>query len=319
MWTLRSEILGPVASLRRVSKRGGDRTSDGVAEGRSRTAGHLLALIRCGHGLTREELLRQTELTRARLTSRLDLLLTAGLVLKRESGVTTAGRRARLLAFNPDAGAVLVAHLRSHATRVGIMDLDGTPVRSSSVRGIAIAGWFAARRGTPAIIDRDLPFKTWAEYEKHLYSLDHVLYVEVGEEVSAAIVTDRRLDRGAPGEIGHVRVTQAHGRPCHCGNVGCLATVTREAAVIVDLEKPGAHEATGALRKAGDALGQVLQNLVDLLDPQAVVLGGDPAMPVLVDAAREAVNRNCSHPPPPILAAQLQGTAAMGGRGPLRC
>ncbi|MFJ8672411.1 ROK family protein [Streptomyces sp. NPDC093589] len=126
-------------------------------------------------------------------------------------------------------------------------------------------------------------------------------FVHVSAEIGigAAIVVDGQLLRGArgfAGELGHVPV-YPDGRPCGCGGRGCLEQYAGEEAVLragglteraaAGSSGPGgriallAHRAADgdagvirALHEAGTALGIALAGTVNLLDPQAVVLGG---------------------------------------------
>ncbi|WP_436995905.1 ROK family protein [Streptomyces sp. enrichment culture] len=119
------------------------------------------------------------------------------------------------------------------------------------------------------------------------------LYVSGEIGVGGAIVVDGELLRGAhgfAGEIGHVPA-DAEGPECRCGSRGCLeqyagqAALLRGAGLARDAGGPGVAElerraadgdvrAVGALERAGRALGLVLSGAVNLLDPDAVVLGG---------------------------------------------
>ncbi|MEU3450555.1 ROK family protein [Streptomyces thermolilacinus] len=119
------------------------------------------------------------------------------------------------------------------------------------------------------------------------------LYVSGEIGVGGAIVVDGELLRGAhgfAGEIGHVPA-DAEGPECRCGSRGCLeqyagqAALLRGAGLAPDAGGPGVAElerraadgdvrAVGALERAGRALGLVLSGAVNLLDPDAVVLGG---------------------------------------------
>ncbi|UQS28864.1 ROK family protein [Streptomyces fradiae] len=119
------------------------------------------------------------------------------------------------------------------------------------------------------------------------------LYVSGEIGVGGAVVVDGELLRGAhgfAGEIGHVPA-DAEGPRCRCGSRGCLeqyagqAALLREAGLAPDAGGPGVAElerraaagdarAVGALERAGRMLGLVLSGAVNLLDPDAVVLGG---------------------------------------------
>ncbi|NBE55082.1 ROK family protein [Streptomyces boluensis] len=114
---------------------------------------------------------------------------------------------------------------------------------------------------------------------------------EIG--IGGALVLDGELLRGAhgfAGEIGHV-VVDEDGPLCRCGAHGCLeqyagqAALLRGAGIAEDAGQPGVVElerralrgderAVAALTRAGHTLGLVLASAVNLMDPDAVVLGG---------------------------------------------
>ncbi len=118
------------------------------------------------------------------------------------------------------------------------------------------------------------------------------------------IVTGRR---GTTGEIGHTRVGAAEGLVCRCGATGCLEAVAGGWALVQRLTgsgRPAAHVrelvalalegdavARGLLRDAGRHVGEVLAVAVNLLNPRAVVIGGDMAgaFDLFVAGIRESV------------------------------
>lgn len=112
---------------------------------------------------------------------------------------------------------------------------------------------------------------------------------------------------GATGEIGHVRVLAGDGLPCRCGSTGCLEAVAGGWALaqrLTESGRPAAHirevvalalegdaVARGLLRESGRHVGEVLAVAVNLLNPQAVVVGGDmaSAFDLFVAGVRESV------------------------------
>ena len=111
--------------------------------------------------------------------------------------------------------------------------------------------------------------------------------------VGAGILVGGQRLRGAGGlggEIGHT-VLDPQGRQCHCGGRGCVEGMIGEEALLRLSGRSGPPDPTAvasvlADAQAGDpaaragvgqvarALGQVLANLVNLLNPQVIVLGG---------------------------------------------
>ncbi len=114
-------------------------------------------------------------------------------------------------------------------------------------------------------------------------------FVHVSAEIGigAALIVEGRLFRGArgfAGELGHVPI-RPDGPPCSCGAHGCLETFAGETALLAAAGQGSARAlrsaaargeapAVRALEEAGEALGIALSGAVNLLDPQAVVVGG---------------------------------------------
>ena len=92
------------------------------------TAGALLQLIREEVAVTRADLARVTGLARSTVAQRVDALLATGLVYDTGGSVSTGGRPPAVLAFNRDAGIVLVGDLGATHARVAVSDLAGTPL-----------------------------------------------------------------------------------------------------------------------------------------------------------------------------------------------
>ncbi len=101
---------------------------------------------------------------------------------------------------------------------------------------------------------------------------------------------------GYAGELGHLRVNP-RGRPCRCGSVGCWETEVCAPAVARALRMPDAdlprltaalaevRRPTRSLEVVGRYLGAGLGNVVNLLNPEMIVLGG--LLRSLLPAVRE--------------------------------
>jgi predicted NBD/HSP70 family sugar kinase len=136
---------------------------------------------------------------------------------------------------------------------------------------------------------------------------DNFLYIDVGMGIGAGIFLDGKLYRGAggsAGEFGHITVDE-NGPLCSCGNNGCLETVASCAAIIQnvrlaieqgidskirdlaggDLKKVSIEIIAQAARENDSLAFRVLQkgasyiaiglaDLVNLLNPRAMIFGG---------------------------------------------
>jgi predicted NBD/HSP70 family sugar kinase len=97
-----------------------------------RTPGDLLSLIREGVAVTRADLARHTGLSRSTVAQRVDALIAAGLLVEAGGSASTGGRPPTVLAFNHEAGVVLVADLGATHARMAISDLAGTPLAEAT-------------------------------------------------------------------------------------------------------------------------------------------------------------------------------------------
>ena len=95
---------------------------------------------------------------------------------------------------------------------------------------------------------------------------------------------------GLAGELGHT-ILDPSGPPCHCGSRGCVETFIGEAALlraadrsaapsreavaeVFDAARAGDRRALAGVHTVGRALGRVLANVVNLLNPRLIVLSG---------------------------------------------
>jgi predicted NBD/HSP70 family sugar kinase len=122
---------------------------------------------------------------------------------------------------------------------------------------------------------------------------DHVLYISGEVGVGGGLIVDGQPLTGVAGyggEVGHFPVNPA-GHVCRCGSVGCWETEIGENALLVRAGHPpdggraavdevlrdaaaGAPVALAALEEVGRWLGVGLAGLVNVLNPELVVLGG---------------------------------------------
>jgi len=163
-----------------------------------------------------------------------------------------------------------------------------------SWRGTSPAGELAARLGRPVRIDNDANLGALGETAYgSARGMEEVLFVKASTGIGAGMVLAGRLYRGATGiagEIGHVRFDD-DGPVCKCGNRGCLETVVSAPRLVelltsaygadltveqmLDLGDAGDAGVNRILDDAGRALGRVLADLCNHLNPGVIVIGGD--------------------------------------------
>jgi predicted NBD/HSP70 family sugar kinase len=176
----------------------------------------------------------------------------------------------------------------------------GGPVVHAEVVGwhaVDFAG-FAEELGVPVFIDNGAKSTTQAEsWYGSARGVDHAVMVLVGEGAGAGIITDGRLYRGSSssaGEWGHTKIS-LDGPHCRCGSSGCVETFVGASALLEQWRGPDetwlGRETEGVeaiLRAWRDGevaaqravaglvrhLGLALSNLVNLYNPQKIIVGG---------------------------------------------
>lgn len=124
----------------------------------------------------------------------------------------------------------------------------------------------------------------------------NVLLINIGPGIGSSFVSEGHLVRGSrnfSGEIGHINVVP-DGDVCRCGRRGCLETVSAAwgivkqyekrsgekmediygSDVVADRARSGDANAIEVFRDAGRYLGRVLAYTANILDPEAILIGG---------------------------------------------
>ncbi|MFD2044793.1 ROK family protein [Ornithinibacillus salinisoli] len=117
--------------------------------------------------------------------------------------------------------------------------------------------------------------------------LESMLAINLGSGVGAGVVIEGKLYHGAQdiaGEIGHMTIDM-NGEVCACGNRGCLQTFATGSAIaklakldsgeeVFQLANEGKEKYAQVLREVGTVIGIGLTNLIHIINPQIIVLGG---------------------------------------------
>jgi predicted NBD/HSP70 family sugar kinase len=155
---------------------------------------------------------------------------------------------------------------------------------------------------------------------------------------------DGRVFRGAhgfAGELGHL-VAEPSGPPCSCGGRGCLEQIAGQEALLRAAGLPVTRPAAGpegsvgslvgrlnagdpaalrAVTRAGHALGGALASVVNLIDPDTIVLGGvfsplagwiRPPLESVLAGGSGALRRGV---PPVEISGLAEGAAVLGAAG----
>lgn len=187
----------------------------------------------------------------------------------------------------------------------GFVDAEAGMVHWSpilSTRQVALAASASARLQLPVHIDNDANLVTLAElWFGAGRRLADFAVVTIEHGVGMGFVLNHRIYRGARGlgmELGHTKV-QLDGALCRCGQRGCLEAyvadyaLAREAATalnwgareaqsvnmllesLYDHAKAGNGAARSIFHRAGRFLALGLANVVNLFDPELIILSGE--------------------------------------------
>ncbi|MEU4199006.1 ROK family transcriptional regulator [Streptomyces sp. NPDC045470] len=174
---------------------------------------------------------------------------------------------------------------------------DGFPVREA----------LSQELGCPVMVDNDVNLMAVGEQHAGVArTVQDFLFVKIGTGIGCGIVVGGEVYRGttgSAGDIGHIQV-EPDGRPCACGNRGCLEAYFGGASLARDAEAAaregtspelaarlatagslGAPEVAAAaaagdpvaldlIRTGGSRTGQVIAGLVSFFNPGLVVIGG---------------------------------------------
>lgn len=168
-------------------------------------------------------------------------------------------------------------------------------------------------------------------------SLDNFFYLHFGVGLGGTLVVNRSAYRGANGnatEIGHIPAVPG-GKPCYCGNRGCLERYlslhslaealgvadapNRDAVIVAELERSSSPALQEWCREAADRLRDAVCIIENVLDPRAIVIGGSaPKMLVerlvtLAQPLHASVRGGVAEPTQRILLSERQEDSSLLG------
>ena len=243
-------------------------------------------------------------------------------------GIDLGGTKIEIVVLAPDGAEALRHRIPTPPDYQGTLDALATLVRDAEAQigvtatvGIGIPGVISPATGRVKnansialnghTLDQDLGAllarEVRVENDANCFALSEatdgagvgcgvVFGVILGTGCGGGIVVNGRVHRGpnrVAGEWGHMplpwpRLDEVPGRPCWCGQWGCLETYVAGPSLARDCDGPGAHDASGiparaaageveaqlALARHADRLARGLTQAINLLDPDVIVLGG---------------------------------------------
>lgn len=192
----------------------------------------------------------------------------------------------------------------------------------------------SAGTGLPVVVENDANVAAWAEFRYGAAedADDSMVLFTVGTGIGGGIVLGGQIVRGAHGiaaELGHVQAVP-NGHPCGCGRRGCVEQYASGNALVrfaqsgakddpgkagillakamgdvsgitgpmvTDAAREGDPVAVDAFHQIGTWLGVAMADMVQILDPQVIVVGGGviEAGDLLLSPARDAFIENLPH------------------------
>ena len=177
---------------------------------------------------------------------------------------------------------------------------------------VPIVDLLSASMGTPVVVENDATAAAVGEqFHGAGRRLRDFFYIYIGVGVGGGMILSGHPYRGSAGragELGHI-VVEAGGRPCACGNRGCLERYASlsaaqhaldgrpEGSSRVDPQKiaAGIERLGDWIELAAGHLSTACVTIDNLLNPQAIVVGGivpDAVLSPLIDRLRARLDRS---------------------------
>lgn len=184
----------------------------------------------------------------------------------------------------------------------GSVDSDGTVRNAGHFVGYRNISWKNELRAfigeTPVTTVNDGKASAWAEYVRAGRGVSPFVHFVVGTGVGGGVVVGGELvygEHGTAGAFGHVKISTSSDASshhiCSCKNVGCVETFAAAPAIEREWQKQsgrssetfsdtvtaamaGEISALATIRDAGRYLGYGIANVISVLNPRVVTLGG---------------------------------------------
>ena len=188
---------------------------------------------------------------------------------------------------------------------------------------IPVADIMQKEFGIPTRLDNDVRVATLGELKYGAgKGCTNLVCITVGTGIGSGLVINGKLARGAKnaaGEIGHIKLSMYDGPLCGCGDFGCfeayasgpaivqmakeyimggksskfkeLATEELSPYIVAQAALQGDVVAKQIYRKIGEIIGLGLTSVINLLNPERVIIGGGvaDAGEILLGPVREVV------------------------------
>jgi len=192
-----------------------------------------------------------------------------------------------------------------------------SPPNVKALSGLPLADLVQKKFKTKVILDNDVNCFGIAEGILGAgKGKQNIIGLTLGTGVGGCLILRGRLFHGRDGsasEIGHM-IIKKDGWKCSCGNEGCLEIYVSARGIIriakeigcrgatpteiMELAKKGNKKAIKVYQVLGEYLGVGLANLVNILNPDIIIIGGGiaNAKELLFNPARKVMRKNILSP-----------------------
>jgi glucokinase len=207
-------------------------------------------------------------------------------------------------------------------------------------KGVDLGKGLSERLRCPVAVENDATTAALGEFlYGHGSRYPSFLMITLGTGIGGGIVIGGQLypgGNGFAGEIGHINIDPSPtAPPCGCGKTGCIESfastaalirtyqeeggpLVEEIAPIADAARAGDKAAIRTFERMGDAIGQGLAGIQNLLDLNALVFTGgiSKSFDLIEPSIRAALRRCCFAEPPaevPLVVSELGSAAGVVG------
>jgi predicted NBD/HSP70 family sugar kinase len=195
-----------------------------------------------------------------------------------------------------------------------------SPLHQPSWRAVPLKAILEKEFGCPFGVDVDTNVAALGEWQARGRAPRRLLYLTISTGMGGGFIVDGRLYRGADGEhpeVAHQAVGRLPDARCECGAAGCLEELVSGNGIRRRFGKPAERLTDAEWTEVGRDLGQGLRNLVAILAPDLIAIGGGVAIGAgekLLGPARESAASSLKLLPLPRVEPSILGydTALLG-------
>lgn len=217
----------------------------------------------------------------------------------------------------------------------GILDEKKEKIaRAPNLNGIEnypLKNFVEKRFGLKVMLDNDVKCMAMAENELENHNAKNMVVLAIGTGIGGGIIINGKIyeGRGNAPELGHITINE-QGLKCSCGNYGCLEeyfsgrAIEREAKKanlektyptdVENLARKGNIKAKEIYERLGKHLGTGISNMIKILDPELVVIGGgvSNASDLFLSSTLAEVKKRMHFAPCRIVVTNLKSAGAIG-------